>query len=249
MANFSLVSILIMCLAVPLSVFADDLILFEDFEDYEVDSDPDGWDADNSIYMDVVDDPVKNGEKSLKVYCPTDEMDVWFEFGREVSVVTIEFWIFPSTRNRTLSLLLLNGSVERADAGPYMGWAGLTPGFIDRYTGGAWGSTGVEFTDNEWTYVKVFADTTRSPKSYDFYLGEGPDDLPEEPQGKNIPYRNSGLTAFDRVLFLGWSNVAGPAYIDDLFIYEGTERPAGIIGIAVEPMGKLADKWGAIRVR
>jgi hypothetical protein len=176
-----------------------------------------------------------------------DEQDVWFEFGKEVPVVTLEFWIFPSTSNRTLSVLLLNGSVERGEAGPYLGWAGLTPGRLDRYAGG-WGATGTEFVDNEWTYVKIVADTTRSPKGYDVYLGDDRDNLPEEPQEKNLPYRNTGLTAFDRVLFLGWSNVAGPAYIDDLLIYEGEERPSGVF-ISVEPAGKLAAKWGTIKVR
>ena len=227
--------------------FAGDLILFETFEDYEVGDDPAGWDTDNSNYMDVVEDPVKNGEKSLKVECPVDEQDVWFEFGREVQVVSLEFWIFPSTSNRTLSVLLLNGSVERGEAGPYMGWAAQTPGRIDKYVGG-WVATGTEFADNEWTYIKIVADTTRSPKSYDIYLGEDRDNLPEEPQEKGLAYRNSGLTAFDRVLFLGWSNVAGPAYIDDILIYEGEERPSGVF-ISVEPVGKLAAKWSTIKVR
>ena len=248
MIKSSFVLIIILCLIVSSLAFAEDLILYEDFEAYEVGDDPDGWDTDNTIYMDVVDDPVKNGEKSLMVKCNVNEEDVWYEFGRTVKSVSIEFWIYPSTSSRTLSLLLLNGSVERADAGPYMGWAPVTNGFIDRYAGG-WGSTGVEFVDNEWTYVKVFADTTRAPKSYDFYLAEDPDNIPEEPQGKNISYRNNGVAMFDRVLFLGWGDVAGPAYIDDILIYEGDERPPGIGGQAVEPMGKLATEWGTIKTR
>lgn len=249
MIKSSLASITILCLIFATFAFADDLILYEDFEAYEVGEDPAGWDTDNTVYMDVVDDPVKNGEKSFKVQCPDDEMDVWYEFGRVVTAVTIEFWIFPSSSSRTLSLLLLNASVERANAGPYMGWAPLTPGFIDRYASGGWGTTGVEFIDNDWTYVKVFADTARVPRSYDFYLAEGPDSIPEDPQGKNIPFRNTGVSAFDRVLFLGWSGTAGPAYLDNLLIYEGDERPAGIGGQAVEPMGKLATKWSTIKTR
>ncbi len=237
------------CIATVSLAFAGDLIVFETFEDYEVEEDPEGWDTNNTQFMDVVDDPVKNGEKSLKIHCPTDEQDVWFEFGVEVQVVSVEFWIFPSTASRTLTLLLLNGSVERADAGPYVGWGSCQAGVLCRYAG-AWGPTGIPFEDNEWTYVKVVADVTRSPKSYDVYLGEGPDKLPDEPQGKNIPYRNNGISAFDRVLFLGWSDVAGPGYIDDFLIYEGTERPPGVFkGISVEPMRKLATYWGAVRRR
>jgi hypothetical protein len=244
-----LLSLLTISIAVVPFAFAGDLIVFEDFEDYEAEEDPEGWDTDNTSFMDVVEDPVKNGEKSLKIHCPTDEQDVWIEFGREVQVVSVEFWIFPSTSSRTLSLLMLNGSVARENAGPYLGWGSCQAGFLCRYTGGAWGSTGIRFEDNEWTYVKVVADLTRSPKSYDVYLGEGPDKLPDEPQGKNIPYRSTAMSAFDRVLFLGWGDVAGPGYIDDFLVYEGTERPSGIFSISVEWMGKLATKWGAVRNR
>ncbi len=240
-------SLLIISLAIAPLAFAGDLIVFETFEDYEVESDPRDWDADNADDMDVVDDPVKNGERSLMVECRVDEQDVWFEFGREAEVVSVEFWIFPSTSSRTLSLLLLNGSVARGDAGPYLGWAAQTPGLLSRYAGG-WGATGTEFEDNEWTYVKIVADATRAPKGYDVYLGAGPDELPDKPQEENLPFRNTGLSAFDRVLFLGWGNVAGPGYIDDILIYEGTERPGGLF-IAVEPIDKLTTKWGMIKVR
>ena len=81
-------SLLIISLAIAPLAFAGDLIVFETFEDYEVEEDPEGWDTDNTSYMDVVDDPVKNGEKSLKVECPVDEQDVWFEFGRSVEVIS-----------------------------------------------------------------------------------------------------------------------------------------------------------------
>ena len=241
--------VIVIYMLIASSALAEDLILFDDFEAYDLDSHPKGWTADDANLMAIVNDPVKSGEKSLKIDCRTDERDVWFEFGREVQVVTVEFWIFPSTASRTLSLLLLNGSVDRANAGPYMGWGMPTAGSIGRYAGGGWGSTGVKFNGEEWTYVKVVADATRSPKSFDFYLGEDPDKLPAEPQGKNIPYRNTGLSAFDRILFLGWGDVVGEGYVDDVLIYEGTKRPAGIGKISVEPMGKMAIRWGKMKIK
>lgn len=228
---------------------AGDLILFDNFEAYELDSHPNGWTADDANLMSIVNDPAKSGEKSLKIDCRADERDVWFEFGREVQVVTVEFWIFPSTASRTLSLLLLNASVDRANAGPYMGWGIPTAGSIGRYAGGGWASTGIKFEDSTWTYVKVVADATRSPKSFDFYQGEDLDKLPAEPQGKSIPYRNTSLSAFDRILFLGWSDVVGQGYIDDALIYEGTKRPAGVGKVSVEPMGKMAIRWGKMKIR
>jgi len=237
--------LLMFFIAVAHPVYAGDLIIFETFEDYDVDSDPDGWNADDTIYMDVVDSIVKNGNNSLKIECPTDDRDVWIEFGKSVEVVSVEFWVFPSTANRTITLLMLNGSVERADGGPYLGWGAQGAGALARYSGGAWGPTGENFDDNEWTYVKVVADATRSPKSFDVYLSKDRDKLPDEPQLKNVPYRSTNMSAFDRVLFLGWSDMAGPAYIDDFLVYEGTERP-GLL-FAVEPVGKLATQWGLIR--
>ena len=51
---------------------------------------------------------------------------------------------------------------------------------------------------------------------------------------------------FDRIMFLGWSDTVGPAYVDDILVYEGNVRPAGLVA-PVEPWDKAAVVWGAIK--
>jgi len=240
--KISLSVFLVLMLSIP--AFAD-VLVSDDFEDSVLGEIPAGWQAKDGVLAEefpVVDSLVKNGSKALKVNSAADDHDIWIEFGKSVTVATVEFWIYPDQAGRSVSFLMLNGSSDRADAGPYLGWAAGTDGMLTRYSGG-WAATNTAFDVQQWTYVKIVADSDTD--TFDIYLGSGPDDLPDAPQEPDVPYRVA-TEGFDRIMFLGWSSVVGPAYVDDVLVYEGALRPEGVV-TPVEPEDKAATAWGAVK--
>ena len=235
--------LMVLLFAVSVPTFAD-VLGSDDFEDSIVGEFPMKWQVKDGVTTDefaVVDSPVKNGSKALKINSLVNDNCIWLEFGKSVTVASVEFWIYPEQEGRSATLLMLNGSIDRATAGPYISW-GQSAGMITRYTGG-WGPTNTPFDAQVWTYTKIVADS--DVDTLDIYLGGGPDELPDVPTEAGITYRVP-TDGFDRILWLGWSDAVGPAYIDDVLVYEGDERPAGAV-TAVEPVGKAATTWGAIR--
>jgi len=235
--------LIIAMFAISINVFADMPIL-ETFENDVIGNLPSNWKAKEGVTTDefvVVSSPVMNGSKALKVNSKVDDHGIWIEFGKTVTVVSVEFWIYPDLAERSATLLMLNGSVNRADAGPYFCW-GKTVGVITYYAGG-WKPANTQFDAQKWTYAKVVADS--GTDTFDLYLGGGPDALPAQPQEDNLPYRVP-VDGFDRIMFLGWSDTVGPAYVDDILVYEGNVRPAGLVA-PVEPWDKAAVVWGAIK--
>ncbi len=242
MMKLSISVVLMIILVVP--AFADVLVL-DTFENSIIGEIPKDWQVKDGVIPDefsVVDSPVKNGSKALKVNSAANDHDMWIEFGKSVTVASVEFWIYPDQAGRSVSFLMLNGSSARGDAGPYLSWAAGTEGMLTRYSGG-WGATNTPFDAQEWTYVKIVADSDTD--TFDVYLGAGPGDLPTAPQEAVLPYRVP-TDGFDRIMFLGWDNVAGPAYVDDVLVYEGDVRPEGVIA-PVEPEYKTATVWGAVK--
>lgn len=233
---------LMVVFAVP--CFAD-LLVFDSFENGVIGEFPVGWQIKDGVTTDefaVVDSPVVNGGKALKVDSRANDHDMWLEFGKSATVVSVEFWIYPDQIERSANFLMLNGSIARADAGPYLSWGAGTDGMITRYSGG-WAPTATPFDAQVWTYVKIVADSDAD--TCDIYLGAGPNDLPDAPQEAGVGYRVP-TDGFDRAMWLGWESVVGPAYVDDFMAYEGDVRPEGVIS-AVEPTNKVAATWGTIK--
>jgi hypothetical protein len=222
------------------------VLISDDFESGVVGDIPPGWQTKDGVTTDefaVVDSTVKNGSKALKVNSAADDHDMWIEFGRSVTVASVEFWIYPEQVGRGVNFLMLNGSIARGDAGPYLSWGAGTDGMLTRYAAGAWGPTNTPFDIQKWTYVKIVANSDTD--TFDIYLGDGPDALPGAPQEAGVPYR-AATDGFDRIMFLGWNSVVGPGYIDDILAYEGDVRPEGVI-TAVELENKTTATWGAVK--
>lgn len=121
-------------------------------------------------------------------------------------------------------------------------WSGVCVAMVPgkngvlQYHDGAWVNTD-KIEDGEWHTVKYVMYVDQ--KKWDLYYDE-------ESVIKNADFRNYGsVEGIDKfnVANVGNGGTTFVMYFDDIVLYEGTVRPS----LLVEPSGKLATTWAALR--
>jgi hypothetical protein len=226
------------------AVAASKILVFDDFEGNNVGDDPEGWTVVHGAAgdLEVVNDIVKNGQRSLKVAHISNTNRTWIPFQTQSMIISAEFWLRVSQPGRTFTILLSDVE-DRAQAGPYIGFGAAGAGTVGYFTEGpGWVVLG-NFPDNQWKYVKVTADIDKG--TFHLSVGDGPNGLPEVPQYMDTPFRVPKGGPLNRAIFLGWDNT-GPAHVDDFLIYEGSDRPVDIIAVK-RLNSSLVTSWGYLK--
>ncbi len=220
------------------TAIAQEVLVHTGFEEFTLGEPPTDWEV-RGNQMQVTDDTVKIGDKSLGILGGANDDRVGIAIETENPVISVEFWVYVKGAGRSFNLKVVSDdNIAQNDGGVYLNW---NANATRLFNGSAWVPVD-DFPFETWKYVRVVADVGNSV--FDYYVGDDRDQaLTAEPK-TDLAFRKAATNPVAQwVVFHVYSTVA-QGFVDDLLIYEGAEpvNPA-----PVDPKGKLATFWGQVK--
>lgn len=235
---FMLIISLVFSLFFAQAAIAQKILVQTGFEEFTLGESPTDWEVKGN-QMQVTDDTVKTGDKSLGILGGDNDDRVGIAIETENPVISVEFWAYIKGAGRSFNLKVVSADdIWQNDGGVYLNW---NANATRLYNGSAWVAVD-DFPFETWKYLRVVADVENSV--FDYYVGDDREQaLTAEPK-TDLAFRKAATNPVAQwVVFHVYSTVA-QGFVDDLFIYEGGEPPSLT---PVEPSGKLATFWGHVK--
>ena len=235
---FMLVFVLTFTLFLGQTAIAQKVLVHTGFEEFTLGEPPTDWEVKGN-QMQVTDDTVKTGDKSLGILGGANDDRVGVAIETENPIISVEFWAYIKGAGRSFNLKVVShDDIWQNDGGVYLNWNANATRI---YNGSAWVPVD-DFPFETWKYVRVVADVGNSV--FDYYVGDDRDQaLTAEPK-MDLAFRKPATNPVAQwVVFHVYSTVA-QGFVDDLFIYEGGEP---VDPAPVDPKGKLATFWGHVK--
>lgn len=236
--SFLFVVCILSCFFILQTATAQVILLQTGFEDFTLGEAPTDWEV-RGNQMQVSDDTVKTGDKSLGILGGANDDRVGVAVDTDNPVISVEFWVYIKGEGRSFNLKVVSDdNIAQNDGGVYMNW---NANAVRLYNGSAWVPID-DFQFDVWKYVRVVADVENS--TFDYYVGSDRNEaLTSEPKAGLVFRKPATNPVAQWVVFHVYSSVAA-GFVDDLLIYEGAEPP----NLApVDPKGKLATFWGDVK--
>ena len=216
---------------------SQELFVQTGFEKESVGKPPKDWEVRGEGF-EVTTDTVKTDKKALAILLGPNDDRVGVPIETENPIISVEFWVYIKGGGRSFNLKIITADdIGQHNGGPYINWNGDTVRLFD---GAAWVLID-EFDTNEWKYVRVVTDVSKS--EFDFHSGDDRNLALKDRGKKGLSFRNPAVNPTAKWVAFHVYSMTAPGYIDDLLIYEGDEP----INLAVEPDRKLTTLWGHIK--
>lgn len=229
---------LLLIVGLTLALYAQDekIILYENFDEIPTGDVPEDWTITNVGTVEVDEFPTA-ANKSLHFVDQGSGAGVRLMFentNSDVFSVEYKFYIKESGGSDVEIVY-----VEKLAEGQAVAFNGccvaMHPGGSVEYHDGAW-QDGPDIKDNKWYYFKCII---RQGNSWDFYFDN-------KKIAEDCAFRAGVNNGFNTLLLLNYldGGTTLDVYLDELIVYEGTERPIQ----SVEKRGKLATTWCILKV-
>lgn len=237
-STFLFVFTIISCLFFAYNTPAQTILVQTGFEEFTLGEPPTDWEV-RGNQMQVTDDTVKTGDKALGILGGANDDRVGVAIETENPIISVEFWVYIKGAGRSFNLKVVSrDDIGQNDGGVYMNW---NANAVRLYNGSAWVAIG-DFQFDAWKYVRVVADVSSS--TFDYYVGDDRESALDSEPVTGLAFRNAATDPVAQwVVFHVYSTVA-QGFIDDLFVYEGSEPPAAT---PVDPKGKITTFWGDVK--
>ena len=231
------VAVLVQCFLFIQAVKAQEVFVQTGFEKDSLGKPPKDWEVIGNGFK-VTDDEVKTDKRSLGILQGANDDRVGVAINTENPIISIEFWVHIKGGGRSFNFKVVTDDNQgQNNGGVYINWDANAVRLFD---GGAWQPID-DFDTNEWRYVRVVADVSKS--KFDFYAGEDRNDALNDRGKKGLPFRNAAINPVPKWISFHVYSIAAPGYVDDLLVYEGDEP----LNLAVEPTEKLTTVWGHLK--
>lgn len=229
---------MVFSLFVPQTAIAQKVLLQTGFEEFTVGEPPTDWSV-RGNQMQVTDATVRTDNKALGILGGANDDSIGVAIDTENPIITVECWVYIKGAGRSFNLKVVsNENIAVNDGGVYINW---NANAVRLYNGSAWVAID-DFQFDEWKYIRVVADVSKS--TFDYYVGDDVDTARAADPISGLEFRKAATNPVAQwVAFHVYSSVA-QGFIDDLLIYEGTEPPSAT---PVEPTGKITTFWGNIK--
>ncbi len=235
----TLVAVFVLSSFLLQTAIAQEVFLQTGFEKESLGKPPADWDIIGNM-LEVTDDVVKTDKKSLGILGGANDDRVGIPIETENPVITAEFWVYIKSGGRSFNFRIVTSENHaQNDGSVYINW---DAGMVRLFNGAAWQPID-DFETDEWRYVRVVADASKS--KFDFYAGEDRNDALRAKGEKELPFRNAAINPVPKWVSFHVFTITAPGYVDDLLVYEGDEP----LNLAVEPAEKLTTVWGHLKSR
>ncbi len=219
------------------TAIAQKMLVQTGFEKETLGKPPKDWEVRGDGF-EVTNDTVKTDKKSLAILGGANDDRVGIAIETDNPIISVEFWVYIKSGGRSFNFKVVSSdNINQNDGGVYVNWNANTVRLFD---GAAWQLID-DFDTDEWKYVRVVADVSKS--EFDFYAGDDRNETLKAKGKKGLPFRNAAVNPVTKWVVFHVYSIAAPGYVDDLLVYEGDEP----INLAVEPTDKLATVWGHIK--
>ncbi len=230
-------TVLVLCFLLGQIAIAQEVFVQTGFEKETVGKPPKDWEVRGNGF-EVTDDEVKTDKKALAIRQGADDDRVGVAIDTENPIISVEFWVYIKGGGRSFNFkIVTSDNLAENNGGVYINW---NANIVRLYDGAAWQPID-DFDTDEWRYVRVVADASKS--EFDFYAGEDRNAALKDKGTKGLPFRNAAQNPVAKWISFHVYTIAVPGYVDDLLVYEG-DAP---IHLAVEPIGKLTTYWGQLK--
>ena len=235
----TLVAVFVLSSFLLQTAIAQEVFLQTGFEKESLGKPPADWDIRGNM-LEVTDDVVKTDKKSLGILGGANDDRVGIPIETENPVITVEFWVYIRNGGRSFNFRIVTSENHAQNNGSvYINW---DAGMVRLFNGAAWQPID-DFETDEWRYVRVVADASKS--KFDFYAGDDRNEALRDKGKKGLPFRNAAEFQVPKWVSFHVYTIAAPGYVDDLLVYEGDEP----LNLAVEPTEKLTTVWGHLKSR
>lgn len=219
------------------TAIAQEVFVQNGFEKESLGKPPKDWEVVGKGF-EVTDDEVKTDKKALAILQGANDDRVGYAIETKSSILSVEFWAYINSGGRSFNFrITTSDNLANNNGGAYINWDANAVRLFD---GAAWQPID-DFDTNEWRYVRVVADASKS--TFDFYAGEDRNDALRAKGKKGLPFRNAAINPVAKWVSFHVYSIAAPGYVDDLLVYEGDEP----LNLAVEPAEKLTTVWGHLK--
>ena len=233
----TLVAVFVLSSFLLQTAIAQEVFLQTGFEKESLGKPPADWDIRGNM-LEVTDDVVKTDKKSLGILGGANDDRVGIPIETENPVITVEFWVYIKNGGRSFNFRIVTSENHAQNSGSvYINW---DAGMVRLFNGAAWQPID-DFETDEWRYVRVVADASKS--KFDFYAGDDRNEALRDKGKKGLPFRNAAEFQVPKWVSFHVYTIAAPGYVDDLLVYEGDEP----LNLAVEPTEKLTTVWGHLK--
>lgn len=219
------------------SVSAQEVFIQNGFEKETLGKPPTDWDVLGKGF-EVRDDEVKTDKRALAILQGANDDRAGYAIDTDNPIISVEFWAYIKSGGRSFNFrITTSDNLANNNGGVYINW---DANIVRLFDGAAWQPID-DFDTDEWRYVLVVADTSKS--IFDFYAGKDRNDALRAKPKKDLPFRNAAINPAPKWVSFHVYSIAAPGYVDDLLAYEGDEP----LNLAVEPTEKLTTVWGHLK--
>lgn len=235
--GFMFAIVLVLSFTLGQTAIAQKVFVQTGFEKETLGKPPKDWEVRGEGF-EVTNDTVKTDKKSLAILGGANDDRVGIAIETENPVISVEFWVYIEGGGRSFNFKVVSAdNIAQNDGGVYLNWNANT---VRLYDGAAWQLID-DFDTDEWKYVRLIADVSKS--EFDFYAGNDRNDAMKAKGKKKLPFRNAAVNPTAKWVVFHVYSIAAPGYVDDLLVYEGDEP----VNLAVEPTDKLTTVWGHLK--
>ncbi len=235
--GFMFAIVLVLSLALGQTAIAQKVLVQTGFEKFTVGKPPKDWEVRGDGF-EVTNDTVKTDKKALAILAGANDDRVGIAIETENPIISVEFWVYIEGGGRSFNFKVVSAdNIAQNNGGVYLNWNANTVRLFD---GAAWQLID-DFDTDEWKYVRIIADVSKS--EFDFYTGNDRNEALKAKAKKGLPFRDAAVNPVTKWVVFHVYSIAAPGYVDDLLVYEGDEP----VNLAVDLLGKLTTVWGHIK--
>lgn len=229
--------VFVLSLTLVQTAIAQKVFVQTGFEKETLGKPPKDWEVRGDGF-EVTNDKAKTDKKSLAILGGANDDRTGIAIETDNPIISVEFWVYITSGGRSFNFKVVTAdNIAQNNGGVYLNWDAKTARLYD---GAAWQLID-DFDTDEWKYVRLIADVSKS--EFDFYAGKDRNDTLKARGKKGLPFRNAAVNPVAKWVVFHVYSIAAPGYVDDLLVYEGDEP----VNLAVDPKSKLATVWGHIK--